>query len=49
MISESENKLKTQGAHSYDSKKRTEDVKTQEDLTFSDLHISSQVLKGFKY
>jgi hypothetical protein len=41
-----ERKTKVRGAHSFDSKQRTEDVKTQEGLTFSDMHISRQVLEG---
>ena len=34
-------------AHSFESKQRTEDVKIeQDDLTFTDLHLSSHVLAG---
>lgn len=46
MEGEFERKIKTRSAHLFDSKERTEDVKTQEELTFADMHISNQVLKG---
>ena len=41
-----ERKTMVRSAHSFDSKQRTEDVKTREELTFSDMHISKQVLEG---
>ena len=46
MEREFERKTKSQSAHSFESKQRTEDVKTGEELSFSDLHISKNVLKG---
>ena len=46
MEGEFERKTKSQSAHSFESKQRTEDVKTGEELSFSDLHISKNVLKG---
>ena len=33
-------------AHSFDSKDRTDDVKTEEEVLFSNLHLSSPVLEG---
>lgn len=38
--------VRVKSAHSFESKQRTEDVKTKEELTFSDMHISGQVLEG---
>ncbi|XP_057373488.1 probable ATP-dependent RNA helicase DDX20 [Daphnia carinata] len=46
MESEFQRKSKKSNAHSFTSKERTEDVDIQENLTFSDMHLSSQVLKG---
>jgi hypothetical protein len=44
-----ERKTKAGSAHSFETKQRTEDVKTGEDLTFSDMHISRRVLDGLLY
>ncbi|KZS09201.1 DEAD box ATP-dependent RNA Helicase [Daphnia magna] len=46
MEGEFQRKPKKPSAHSFTSKERTEDVNIQENLTFSDMHISSPVLKG---
>jgi hypothetical protein len=33
-------------AHLFESKDRTDDVKTEEEIAFSNLHLSSPVLEG---
>jgi hypothetical protein len=49
MESEFERKKKGGCAHSFETKQRTEDVKTREKLSFSDMHISRQVLEGLSF
>lgn len=46
MEGEFQRKAQKSSAHSFTSKERSEDVNIQENLTFSDMHISSLVLKG---
>ena len=38
--------MNSKSAHSFESKKRSEDVKTQEEITFAEMHISPKVLEG---